>query len=130
MILVDSTIYIDLLRRGTDPAYKLEPFLDGESVITCGIIAAEVLRGITAPKIYTRMEDLFFLMPWIDIDKKLWKDITHLAWQLDRKGTVLPLTDICIASCCLTAGAGIVTTDSHFSSIPGLKVYTGIPDAV
>jgi predicted nucleic acid-binding protein len=45
-----------------------------------------------------------------------------LAWELDREGEVLPLTDVAIAACAKRVGATVITTDLHFAKVPGLKV--------
>lgn len=45
-----------------------------------------------------------------------------LAWQLDRKGLVLPAQDILIACCARQVGAAVMTSNRHFRSIPELEV--------
>jgi predicted nucleic acid-binding protein len=45
-----------------------------------------------------------------------------LAWELDRQGDVLPLTDLVIASCALRIDAAVLTLDHHFALVPGLRV--------
>jgi predicted nucleic acid-binding protein len=45
-----------------------------------------------------------------------------LAWQLDRKGLVIPAQDILIACCARQVGAAVMTSNRHFHSIPELEV--------
>jgi predicted nucleic acid-binding protein len=121
-MLVDSTIYIDLLRRGEDIIYLFKPSLLSGQLFVCGVIRMEVLRGIRSREMRDELSDLFDLMTEVPTDTRVWREAMNLAWILDRRGAVLPLTDLVIASCALAVGTAVVTTDPHFSLIPGLKV--------
>jgi predicted nucleic acid-binding protein len=121
-MLVDSTIYTDLLRRGEDIPFVLRASLLSGQLFVCGVIRAEVLRGIRAIEMRNELSELFDLMVEIPTDARLWRKVTDLAWNLDRRGTILPLTDLVIASCALVVDTSVVTTDPHFSQIPGLTV--------
>ena len=121
-MLVDSTIYIDLLRRGEDVQFLLRPALLGGQLFVCGVVRAEVLRGIRSVVVRDELSELFDLMTEVPTDTPVWRKATDLAWTLDRRGVVLPLTDLVIASCALVVGAAVVTNDPHFSQIPGLTV--------
>jgi predicted nucleic acid-binding protein len=122
MILVDSTLYIAWLRARSDPTVALGEPLRRHEAATCGIVRAEVLRGIVSPVVQPRMAGLFDLMHEIPLDGSLWTEAAELAWTLDRQGVVLPLADLAIAACGRRIGATVVTTDPHFSRIPGLAV--------
>jgi predicted nucleic acid-binding protein len=121
-MLVDSTIYIDLLRRGEDVPYVLRPSLLSGQLFVCGVIRAEVLRGIRTFEMRSEFLELFDLMVEVPTDTRIWRMVADLAWKLDRRGSVLPLTDIVIACCALVVGAPVITTDPHFSQIPDLTV--------
>jgi predicted nucleic acid-binding protein len=83
-----------------------------------------VLRSVVSEKIHERMRDP---MTSIDIDNTMWNEAADLAWTLDRRGIVLPLTDLMIACCAMRAGAIIVSSDEHFKQIPNLSVSTALP---
>jgi predicted nucleic acid-binding protein len=127
VFLVDSILYIDLLRARKDPVQALRPWLLHEEVLYCGVIRCEVLRGVVSEKIHERMCDLFEAMTSIDIDNTMWNEAADLAWTLDRRGVVLPLTDLMIACCAMRAGAIVVSSDEHFKLIPNLSVSTALP---
>ncbi len=127
MLLVDSTIYIDWFRRRVDPRAMLEPWIKARTLAICGIIRAEVLRGVIHPGQKAKIGALFDLLEEVPTDSELWREATELAWQLDRQGTVLPLTDIAIAACSLRIGATLITTDEHFSKISGLSTRREVP---
>ncbi len=124
-LLVDSSVYIDLLRSGQDVASRLRDRITDGSALTCGVTRIEVLRGIIDRRIRDWMEQLFNEMTDCPLDAALVTAAAQLAWRLDRRGIVLPIPDLLIASCCLRAGAAVVTTDPHFQLVPGLKVLSG-----
>jgi predicted nucleic acid-binding protein len=61
-------------------------------------------------------------MVYISTTNQIWERASQLAWALDRQGIVLPAQDILIASHALHADALVLTHDTHFSSVPGLRV--------
>lgn len=50
-VLVDSNVYIDLLRQRLDPALKLTRRVSQLDLATCGMVRVEVLRGIKIEKV-------------------------------------------------------------------------------
>jgi predicted nucleic acid-binding protein len=127
MMLVDSTVYIDLMRAGQDPVSTAAPWVETGQLLCCGIIRCEVLRGIIDPEIHARMKELFDIAMDVPLTLELWQKTAELAWNLDRNGVVIPLTDLAIASCALSRNADVVTTDSHFRRVPGLRTRAAIP---
>ncbi len=128
LLLVDSSIYIDGLRAGRNPGEQFRTSIEAGRLLTCGIIRLEVLRGITNAGLREWMDALFDEMIECPLDQRLWKDAAQLAWRLDRRGAVLPVPDIAIASCALRAGAIIVSRDPHFRTIPGLEAVESVPE--
>jgi len=59
VILLDSSIYIGWLRLKRSPALLLESRARTGEVATCGIVRAEVLRGISDPAAKKRFERFF-----------------------------------------------------------------------
>jgi predicted nucleic acid-binding protein len=127
VLLVDSTVYMDLIRSGRDPVATLAPWVETGQLLCCGIIRCEVLRGIRTPGILARMRELFEIVVDVPLTAEIWRQTGDLAWGLDRAGTALPLTDLAIASCARSRDADLVTSDPHFQRIPGLRVSAAIP---
>jgi predicted nucleic acid-binding protein len=128
LLLVDSSIYIDLLRAGRSPVDEFRLALETATLLTCGIIRLEVVRGIINVRIRAWMEGLFDEITVCPLDEGLWRDAASLAWRLDRRGVVLPVPDLAIASCALRAQAVVVSRDPHFRMIPDLSVLESLPD--
>lgn len=127
MLLPDSTVYIDWLRAGQDPLAMLKPWLLRDEVLCCGLVRCEVLRGIVSKRVSERLTALFDLLPEVKTDEAIWERTARLAWTLDRRGIVLPLSDLLLAVCALHAEATLISTDRHFQRIPGLQVLSSLP---
>ena len=121
-ILVDSNVYIDLMKRGQDPVSTLGDWVGSSELVTCGMVRLEVLRGLNIPKVRQRISSFMDIMINIRTDAAFWPEATDLAWQLDRQGKVIPGTDIIIAACALRTSAAVLTFDAHFRAIDGLRV--------
>jgi predicted nucleic acid-binding protein len=121
VILIDSSIFIGWTRRGINPLDVLHRQLHANDLVSCGIIRCEVLRGAIKPKALAELTALFDVIPEITTTAKIWQQTAELAWHTDRKGFVLPLPDLIIAACALSADATLITADAHFAKIPKLK---------
>ncbi|MDF1824386.1 MAG: PIN domain-containing protein [Verrucomicrobiales bacterium] len=123
-VLVDSNVYIDLLRSGRDPAKAIFDRYESVDVVTCGMVQLEVLRGVKLPKHRQWLEDTFSLMMNVPTDNQLWAEAIDLAWKMDRSGRTIPAQDLLISACALSVDAAIHTFDRHFLEVPGLTVLT------
>jgi predicted nucleic acid-binding protein len=123
-VLVDSNVYIDLLRSGRDTVATLYDWADlrDRSFAICGMVRLEVLRGIKAHKARQSVSSFMDVMINVPSDNRLWKDATDLAWKLDRQGITIPGADAVIAASALRLDAAVMTSDAHFSRIEGLRV--------
>ena len=123
-ILVDSNVYIDLLRARKDVVSTLYQWAESRdsNIAICGMIRVEVLRGLKSLKAFQSLSALMDVMINIPSDNRLWNESTELAWGLDRKGIVIPGADAVIAASAMRLGATIMTSDAHFRSIDGLRV--------
>jgi hypothetical protein len=121
-VLADSSYYIQALREGRDPLKALALAAATRDLAICGVVRCEVGRGISNPKVLQRFQAVWNVMINVPTDNRLWEKVERTAWELDRSGVVLPLSDLVIASCAERIGAVVLTFDKHFWSIPGLRV--------
>ncbi len=123
-VLVDSNVYIDLLKAKKDVVSTLFHWAEfrAGSLAICGMIRVEVLRGLKSLKAFQSISSLMDVMINVPTDNRLWSEATDLAWLLDRQGIVIPGPDVVIAASALRAGAAVMTSDAHFSKIEGLRV--------
>ena len=121
-VLVDSNVFIDLMKRHGDPAPWLYHWAGIRNLAICGMIRVEVLRGVKSSKAYRKLNDFMDVMVNIPASNRLWNEAASLAWKLDRKGLVIPGTDVIIAASAMAISAAVLTSDAHFSRIEGLRV--------
>lgn len=126
-VLVDSSFYIDRLRAGEDPLHELTLRADEYDYFTCGIVITEVLRGMKIRKAHDRMAEFLGCMMYVPTSNKIWDRVHQLAWQLDRAGKFMQVTDLIIAVSALEADAAVLTLDSDFRRVPGLRVVSELP---
>jgi predicted nucleic acid-binding protein len=121
-VLVDSSFYIDRLRAGEDPFAELDRYADDVDPVICGVVMTEVLRGVKVRKARDRMEAIMGSMLYVPTVNAIWERVAELAWHLDRKGLGMQVTDLVIAVSALQADAAVLTFDSDFQRVPGLRV--------
>ena len=121
-VLIDSNVFIDLMKHRGDPAPWLYRWAGTRNLAICGMVRVEVLRGVKSPKAYRGLNDFMDVMVNIPTSNRLWDEAAALAWKLDRKGLVIPGTDVIIAASAITIGAAVLTSDAHFKRIEGLRV--------
>lgn len=120
LVLVDSSYFIRMETQRRDPLAELTDLeLDYDFAIN-GIVWAEVLRGRSDPHVRDRYEKAFTLTRLLHLSAAGWQRVARLAWDLDRRGEVIPLTDIVIGVTALEHGACVLTFDKHYQRIPGL----------
>lgn len=129
-IVIDSSVYIDWMKHKQPFISRLRPLLERDALFTCGIIRCEVLRGIVPDAERSRMEELFALSVEVVTDHAFWDGVWQLGWSMDRKGIVLPLTDLAIAYMAIRHDALLITLDKHFDHIPGINVAPRLPGNV
>jgi len=100
MYLIDTSVWIDYFRPKTTPKLKerVRDLLESGSVITCGIVLVELLRGAKTLEELKILDDALFALPQIPLDEPVLRRAAQWGYGLDRKGHVLPTTDLIIAS--------------------------------
>lgn len=120
-ILADSSFYIGLMRAGQDPLRALATAAATRDLAVCGVIRCEVGRALRPPKVREKFHSFWNVMINVPTDERLWEQAEQTLWDLDRRGIVMPLTDVVIASCAARIGATVLTLDPHFQQIPGIR---------
>ena len=120
--LVDSNVYIGLLRRGIDPSLALTDWIGDGDLAICGMVRMEVERGLKVERIRRRLSSFFDVLLNIPTTNRIWEEAAAQAWSLDRRGLILPAQDILIAMCAKDIGASVLSDDRHFDLLPGLRV--------
>ncbi|MGH9743114.1 MAG: type II toxin-antitoxin system VapC family toxin [Candidatus Acidiferrum sp.] len=118
MILVDSSVWIDFFSsapgRAGDRLRRM--ILDAEPFALTGIVAAEVLQGLTRD--VGRIEG--YLAQWDLLEPRgfaTYREAAAIFRQGRAKGVSLTTTDALIAAIALDHGAAVFTLDKNFSRI-------------
>jgi predicted nucleic acid-binding protein len=120
--LVDTSCWIDYLRHGSGSSSEaLETLLKTDQAAICGVIEAELLRGLREEE-RGSVELLLEALPYLEMDREDYQATGALLGSLRSKGVTLPLTDGLIAAVCLRYNLPLLTLDKHFTSIPGLHL--------
>jgi len=127
MILVDSSKYISWMRAGRNPLVLLAAHAQAGDLVSCGIVRIEVIRGVIKPNVKDQLTEFFQIVPEIALTPALLHEAADAAWNLDRRGIILPVTDLLIGTCAKKAKATLISEDPHFQQMPGLRVQTELP---
>jgi predicted nucleic acid-binding protein len=125
-VLVDSSFYITLARRGVDPLRALAATALERDLAVCGIVRCEVGRGIRVEPVWRKFQAFWDVMINVPTDNRLWSEAEKLVWELDRKGFRVPLQDVVIACCARRIDGPVLTFDRHFDLIPRLRVLDSL----
>jgi predicted nucleic acid-binding protein len=127
MVLVDSSVWIEALRRNGDLRVKLavEALLDAYEAQWCSPIRLEVLGGARKEE-RTRLGHWFSVIPYRPVREDDWERAIALAWRLRDGGLTVPWLDVQIAAVALQDQVRVYAVDDHFEEISkrtGLMLY-------
>ena len=120
LVLVDSSYFITWQNQGQSPFARLDRRRALYDFAINGVVWGEVVRGRSDPHVRDRYERAFALTRLLHLSASGWQRVARLAWELDRRGDIVPLTDLIIGVTALEHGAAVLTFDRHFQKIPGL----------
>lgn len=121
-VLADSSYYISLLRQGQDPLRSLALAAESRDLAICGVVRCEVAVALESPKLRQKFTAFWDVMINVPTDKRLWQDVEQTLWELERAGTIIPVTDAIIACSARRIRAVVLTFDRDLSMIPGARV--------
>lgn len=124
-IIVDTSVWVEFFRR-PDAAVTLhlKKLLRERKVVMVGMVLAEILQGIRAPKETSLVRERLRELSYIETTRDEWEKAGEISASLRRKGITVPLSDIIVAAPALSRGLEVFTTDPHFEQIPGLKLHS------
>lgn len=127
MVLVDSSAWIEALRRNGDLRVKLavEGLLDAYEAQWCTPIRLEVLGGARKEE-RTRLGHWFSVIPYRPVREEDGERAIALAWRLRDAGLSVPWLDVVIAAVALHDQVRVYAVDAHFQEISkstGLMLY-------
>jgi tRNA(fMet)-specific endonuclease VapC len=129
--LIDTSVFIDLERRGSVPSAALAHFENGEGWIAA-ITASELLHGVhratSIPRRLARkafVDEILARFPPVPFDLSVARVHAELWADLARRGRLIGAHDLQIAATALTVGSELLTANrAEFERVDGLRVLT------
>lgn len=114
MILVDSSVLIDALRREDSPQSKV---LSQGDFCVCGVTIAEVLHGARDEEDYLRIMDSLDGFLKVEIREEDWVQTGRNLHLLKKAGRMVPFQDVVLATLAVCHDLELWTNDKHFQQI-------------
>lgn len=128
MVLVDSSVWIEALRRDGRIEVKLalEGLLGEYEAAWCGPVKLEVLGGARAQE-RKALAEQFCCIPYFPMADAAWDAAKNLAWRLRDRGCTAPWNDVLIAALSIKADCRVYAVDKHFELMcgagAGIRLY-------
>jgi predicted nucleic acid-binding protein len=118
MVLVDSSAWIEALRRNGDLHVKLalENLLEAYEAQWCAPVRLEVLGGARKEE-RLRLGRHFSVIPYRPACGEDWDRAIALAWRLRDGGLTVPWLDVLIAAIAIHDDVRLYAVDKHFPAI-------------
>lgn len=123
-IIVDTCVWIEFFRKQESKlTLHLKSLLRERKVIMVGMIMAEILQGVKAPKEATLVKQNLEKLPYLEITRDIWEAAGEISASLRVTGITIPLSDLIIAGVALSGDHEIFTIDPHFEKVDGLRLH-------
>jgi len=120
-VMVDSSAWIEYLRRGEGPVPDaVDLLLEEDRALLCGVVEAEILQGVRSGE-RGEIADLFAALPYLDTERRDFVRAGERLGELRRDGVTIPLTDALIGALCARHGVALLTLDRHFDHMPEVE---------
>ena len=125
MVIIDTSIWIDILRAGNALSeIEVTRLIRDRQAASVGIVYAELLRGTRSDEERNSLIDhLDTFTLFIDSSKPTLLLAGRLLADLDRQGTPLAFADAVIAAHALEGDHSLFTLDEHFRRVPNLRLH-------
>jgi len=122
VVLVDSSVWIEFLRRGSH--LDLESVVSLDDVVTCLPVVQEVLQGIAAEREYRVARDALLSLPIVEnpLSVGVFEEAVALYRVARRSGRgVRSGVDCLIAACAIRHHLDVLHHDRDFEALAGVS---------
>ncbi|MCX6090592.1 MAG: PIN domain-containing protein, partial [Candidatus Atribacteria bacterium] len=95
---------------------KMKGVHQKDEVVTCGIVIVELLRGMNDESSFKQLQELLRSLSCLSIDNQAINKASEWGFLLDRRGKIVPTSDLLIAAVSLQK-AFLLHCDKHFEAI-------------
>lgn len=122
-VLADTCAWVDYFKPGKSGLKSaLERALLNGQVYICGPVLYEITQGIKTDTEKAAVAEALGALEYVELSRELWIKGGEMSASLRKKGKTLPFSDVLIAALAIERGLQVLTSDGHFSEIPGLRV--------
>jgi predicted nucleic acid-binding protein len=122
VVLVDTSVWIEVFRRGT--GFDLENVVSLDEVVTCLPVIQEVLQGFRHEGAFRQAREALYAMPIVEspLDSAVVDDAIELYRRARRAGiTVRSSVDCLIAACALRHRLPVLHRDRDYTALAGVS---------
>lgn len=118
MKLIDSSAWVEFLRRKGDPAVKQQVarLLAVDQVAYTCPIRFELWSGVK-PAEEADLKEAFHLSHHFPFEQNDWREAAMLERQLRAAGLTIPRNDLFVATVAIRAELSVVCRDAHFDAM-------------
>ena len=127
--LLDTTAFSALVKEHPLAKARLSALEATHRVVICTVVRGEVLYGLELmPQgrrkldLERKINDLLSILPCVPIPEEAANDYARIKRGTERRGSRLDENDLWIAATSLSLGAILVTTDSDFQRVRGVRL--------
>jgi len=122
LVMADTCIWI-AAEREAGPAAQLIELTTRDRLVMCGVIYAEILRGLQDASVRERRIKQLLALQWVETPAEIWQKTAEMARAQDRLGYPVPLTDVHVAALCVENELALWTKDRHFDQFKTLRRF-------
>ena len=134
--LLDTTAFSALVKEHPLAKARLSTLEARHRVVICSVVRGEVLYGLELMAQGRRKLDLerkinrlFSILPCVSIPEEAANHYAGIKRATERRGNRLDENDLWIAATSLSLGAILVTADSDFQRVRGLKLEDWVEES-
>ncbi len=121
-VLIDSSAWVQFLRRKGDPAAKLRvrDLIAGGQAVWCPVILLELWRGCSNQTDRDELRELQAEITSLEMSDQVWNLSFDIAAKCRPNGLVIPPTDLLIFACAQIHQVEMYHFDKHFAALGAL----------
>jgi predicted nucleic acid-binding protein len=133
MLLVDSSVWVDVARGADTDATRFLALREEEELAVAGVVFQEVLQGVDDERVFERLRQMFFAMLLLEPRELSTYEIAAQLYRRARAAglTIRKSTDCLVAALALEHGALLVHNDRDFVHLaqiePSLLIFPSRP---
>lgn len=122
-ILIDTSAWVEFFRGTSKTADAVTKLIETGRASICGVITYELMQGAKSGEEASHLSEVLSALYYIEMTSDLWTKAGNISAGLRVRGITLPMSDLLIGTIALEQGLDVLTLDTHFASISGVRLY-------